>query len=273
MRLDVVASPSAAGVPRSEPSPSMVLSSADALVSGFPKGLVDGMLPDPNILGADLEVAGMEKKLGVGDDFSGTLKGFELLLSDFSAGFPNVKPVVFVDDIPNGLEGAAEGSLGLLALDPNDPNVEDGAVLEFEDVPKPKNGLAAAGEGAVLLLVDPPKVKPELFDSVGRLNGPGVVELNTDGEGLNPPDPGPFDEVAVGVEGLAGGSLNPPNPENVGGGAGIAAAGFSLVDGDAAGVAAVGLPAAGDSSNSACIFVRKDLYFSSASVRSTYGSS
>lgn len=97
-KAGVALSPSAAGVPRSEFSPSVVLSSAEAIGgtdSVFPKTLVDGELTNekpPVVEGLEVE-----KKLDDGG-FSGTPKGFEELAVsdfsvDFSAGLPKVKEV------------------------------------------------------------------------------------------------------------------------------------------------------------------------------------
>lgn len=248
----------------------------------MPKTLVDDdelpNVPPPKmlLLGAGLEVAEVEKKLGIAEaDFSGTLNGFDdTLLSGLSMGLPKMLPVLVA---PNGLE---EDLLAVVALDPKEPNKEGVVLLELDEEPKPKDGAAAVEVGAVLLGVEVPKVKPVLLVSDGRVKALGVAEEpKTEGEGLKPVELGPFEDGAAVLLGgeVAGGSLKPPNPANVGGGAGMAGmadtAGFST-DG------VVGVGAGCDdcllvdaSPNSACTFVRKDLYFSNALVRSTYGSS
>ena len=246
----------------------------------MPKTLVDDdELPKPPppkmlLLGAGLDVADVEKKLGIEEvDFSGMPNGFDdVLLSGFSAGFPKILPVLVA---PNGLDGVLPV---VVALDPKEPNKEGGVLLELEEEPKLKDGAGMVEVGAVLLGVEEPKVKPVLLGSDGRVKALGGVEApKTEGEGLKPVELGPFEEgvtVLLGGE-VAAGSLKPPKPANVAGGAGMAGtAGFST-----AGVIGVGtgcdegLLVVDASPKSACTFVRKDLYFSNALVRSTYGSS
>lgn len=146
--------------------------------------------------------------------FSETPKGFAVLETAFSAGLFNIKELVDDDGVsPNGLEdGVVDvASSDLVALDPKDPNAGVVAVA-LEDEPKVNVDVGRAGDGDALL----PNKNPVFLDSVGRLKGLGVVDApNTEGEGLNPPEPDPPEVVEVAEGEVGAGSLNPPKPENV----------------------------------------------------------
>lgn len=170
--------------------------------------------------------------------------------------------------MPKGFEADVDGWLGVLPKDPPNNDV-DGVELEVEELPKVNDADGVMVDDALIddndgADVEEPNENPAALDSLdsdGKEKGLEVLEEpKAELVGLNPIEfeaieEGEADSLEVDVVEGAG-SLNPPNPVNEGGGAGMAAglpvegAGGVGVDGGCDEVPLV----FEDSSNSAWIF-------------------
>jgi hypothetical protein len=174
--------------------------------------------------------------------------------------------------MPKGFEEDVDGWLGVLPKDP--PNNEvDGVELEVEELPKVNDADGVVVDDALIDDNDGADVEEpnenagalDSLDSDGNENGLEVLEEpNAELVSLNPVEFEATEEVeavSLEVDVVEGaGSLNPPNPANAGGGAGMAAG--LLVEGTGGvgvdgGCDEVPVPLVFEaSSNSVCVFDR-----------------